>query len=134
MAIELTWDNPEHTILIYRYTERSFTWDEVYTALEQTEQMIADTPHPVGLVVMLAANLELPKNALAVGRTTMRQLKNLSCHTLVVVGMNTLYQTFTELASRLLPGVLPDAKYVRTLDEARALLQQHYPQTGSKAT
>src|SRR5690349_3703122 len=64
MPIEISWDNPDKTI-IYVKIIGFWTWKEIYTVSEETIVMRQSVAHPVGSIVDFRLAKGLPDDAYA---------------------------------------------------------------------
>lgn len=73
MSIEVTWDNPEHTIVRYVFSER-WTWEEFFTTVNTARQLIDAAPVETIGVIMDGKSryMQFPPNMLTHFKTTLR--------------------------------------------------------------
>lgn len=122
MPIHVSWDNPDKTILCYRY-EDAWTWEEVYAALTNAYEWVDGVDYTVDVIIDLRASSALPApiltNAFNVNK---RQHPRIGLT--VAVGANHFAQLMADLFKRLIPDYARRYVLVATLEEAYVLIAQ----------
>jgi hypothetical protein len=125
MSISIGWDNAEQTI-IYVKLENDWTWDEVYTNIEQMGKYIESVTHSVDIIYDTQLAGPIP------GHNALQHLKQISglshprVRAVVVVGLSpfsrALLSTFNQIYGTLFPNVLFKYNAVNSLYDARTYL------------
>lgn len=63
MAISVSWDNPDKTVICYRMVGR-WSWDEFYVIWQDSMVMIRSVTHQVNGIVDLSQSVGMPQGAL----------------------------------------------------------------------
>jgi len=125
MAIITKWDDTNKTRVLIEF-ETSWSWDELDIALEATDNLLADVPHIVDIIIDLEGS-EIPKDYLKAAQkllthpnTDMRPNEG----NRVVVGANkwmrTAYQTLAKTFSNQLNG--REVLFANDLSHARGMI------------
>ncbi|MCU0511545.1 MAG: hypothetical protein MUE40_03150 [Anaerolineae bacterium] len=105
MAISVGWYDGAQTILIWRFGE-SWTWDEYYAALEQTNQVLRRCSQPVALIVDTREARSFPRGLLTHAANGIETRQEGIWLAVVVIGhpvLRAIYDHFLPIAERLLP-------------------------------
>lgn len=125
MAIITKWDDTNKTRVLIEF-ETSWSWDELDTALEATDNLLAGVPHIVDIIIDLEGS-EIPKDYVKAAQkllthpnTDMRPNEG----NRVVVGANkwmrTAYQTLAKTFSKQLNG--REVLFANDLSHARGMI------------
>jgi hypothetical protein len=63
MTINVTWDDPEHTIIRYEFNER-WTWPELLQAVAQSDAMLMEAGHVCHFIYDIRLSRAIPDSAL----------------------------------------------------------------------
>ncbi len=120
MAITLSWDNPEKTIVIEKIEGK---WDlsETHQIISQVEAMAQEAGQPVDIIVDMTEAKGVPTNlTLAAGRAD-RVLRG-RINRVVLVGANYYMETIMGVLFKIVPKVFGSVHFAKSVEEARALL------------
>lgn len=134
MPVEVTWGNPEHTYTIFKFTGK-WTWDEYYQSINDGQELIADTPGMVNILIdVTEANL-VPENLLSHTSRSMNRPPREFALAVVVTDSN-FVKILVGILDKLF-GKKTHFPVVRTLPEAHELLReydQEHGRTGVSST
>lgn len=117
MAIEITWDNQEHTIIYVTFPEE-WTWDE-YSAVDSiTEPMLDSVNHKVCYIADLRQTQHVPKGLrLDIAREIL-EFRHDNSDLLVIIGMNSMIRALLDIVLMALGKVRTQIVIVDNIDEA----------------
>lgn len=125
MAIITKWDDSGKTRVLMEF-ETSWTWDELDIALEATDNLLADVPHIVDIIIDLEGS-EIPKDYIKAAQKLLTHPTNEmrpNEGNRVVVGaskwMRTAYQTLAKTFSKQLDG--REVLFANDLSHARGMI------------
>jgi hypothetical protein len=124
MYINVTWDDPDQTILIYRFAD---SWSaEDYTAAATTEWQLMDSVgHRVDTIIDLQKLYTLPDDLVAlVWNSTAHS--HLHRGLLILLGKRSITEPFAEALTSLYPETVTDIMQVPTLNAARLAIATQY--------
>ena len=121
MSINVEWDGDEKTAVRFTYLGQ-WTLPEFYTAIDQSNAMMAEVGRKVNVIIDTRKSNALPNNFISVMRM-MPSKASPNTGTIVIVGANAFIRAFANTIARLFPSeqqrkvILAD-----TLDSARSEL------------
>lgn len=123
MPVEVEWDNPEKTVVHYRF-HGEWTWAEFYAAEAQLQSMINGMTYRIDFIIVLEAapHLHLPYEWMR----HMRQLDEnriAASGSMVVVGATAVIKMVIAMLRRLGNSIAQSAVFAETVEEARQYLQ-----------
>lgn len=125
MAIISKWDNSDKTRVLMEF-ETSWTWDELDSALETTDSLLAQVTHQVDIIIDLEGS-SIPKDFMKAARkllTNPEMEMRPNEGSRVVVGasnwMRNAYQTIQKTFSKRLDG--REVLFANDLSHARGML------------
>lgn len=122
MGITVEWDNPEKTILLFTNVGDQ-TWEEFFTAVKQTNEMIRSVPHNVDLIIDGRELKSIPPSAMTNFRNALNSLPT----TTRVVGVVT--SPFLRAIGNIMQKITKVGMVsVATLEEARAIVYKNATQ------
>src|SRR5215510_13590412 len=120
MGVQVSWDNPEKTVLLYELEGR-WTWDEFHAAVADAFAMTASVPHTVDTISHFHRGTPLPANAMFHFRRVMLAAPpNRGIN--VIVGGSSLVRTMASLFSKAHRLLGRRLLVCATLEEARETL------------
>jgi alanine-alpha-ketoisovalerate/valine-pyruvate aminotransferase len=132
MAIHLTWDNDEQTVLRCSF-DREWTWDEMDATLREVQRITDSADHEIPAIIDLSNGVSIPgsifspntinqaKKMLKMGETEGRRAP------VIVVGASSLIRTVYNTVRGLDAEGLSNVSFANTLEEARATLASRHP-------
>lgn len=124
MSVDVSWDDPDQTVLLYNLKE-PWTWAAYLEAADLEWEMLAEAADLVDTIIDLSAVRALPEE-------DRKMLRFTSAHTrrkqgkLVLVGDANLTYAFGHLLTQFYPHIAHDIISVATLEEARVALSAQY--------
>lgn len=120
MPIDVSWDNPDHTIMRFAFVN-PWTWDILRVANQQAFELAERVPHRYVSVMDFQAARIVPSGSFFARGKEVTAVKPTNAHpTIIVVGASSVFQslanTFVKLYGRRM-GM--DAIFLSTLAEAR---------------
>lgn len=103
MSVVVDWTGPEKQIIRYEFSAH-WTWDELYNAMNQVNQMMASVPYNVYVLISFEYSKGIPSGALTQMRIgTLKAAPNWGGGVFVGVSslLTALLNTFTLLNKRL---------------------------------
>jgi hypothetical protein len=128
MAVTLSWDDAEHTILRYDFTGR-WTWDEFHDVLVQVVKILDQAPAEINMIADLSQSAGIPLNLLP-NIKRVAEMAHPRAGLTVYVGTGGLLRAFGEMFTKIYPSAAAKYKFdfARTLDDARQILRQRQSQ------
>jgi len=128
MAVTLSWDDAEHTILRYDFTGR-WTWDEFHDVLVQVVKILDQAPAEIDIIADLSQSAGIPLNLLP-NIKRVAEMAHPHAGLTVYVGTSGLLRAFGEMFSKIYPAAAAKYKFdfARTLDDARQIIRQRQTQ------
>jgi hypothetical protein len=121
MTIQVTWDNPEKTTLLWT-VEGRWTWTESHEAIAAAEAFMESVPHQqVDSIVDMSRGHLIPENAVSNFSRTLRTMHP-KAGLIVMVGMPPIVQALLSVLTRVPSSPARKIIVTRTLDEARNVL------------
>lgn len=126
MGIKVDWDNDEQTVILYRF-DGSWSWDDLYNALDRVKAMSASVDHQVDAIIDFSKASYLPSGAIFSfnGHKQAQKLASKASEArgqIVIAGagmfIRSVYDAFRALDNRISRGV----HFTDTLADARAYL------------
>jgi hypothetical protein len=123
MPVQVTWDNPEKTIILLTF-EGNWTWEETYQAVAERNRMIESVSNNVDIIVNFgSAGFKIPPNAITHTRNIMSQSHSRIVRN-VVVGFKPVHIALWKIIEKIYATMGKSQQYflVGSLDEAHAML------------
>ncbi|NWF69197.1 MAG: hypothetical protein HXY40_08925 [Chloroflexi bacterium] len=127
MPIDLYWDNHDKTVLLCAFRAR-WTWDELYAMLAAAQQVSAQQPQRVALILDIGG-LGAPGGAL-LSRAGLAHAQRLLAlnkagerGAIVIAGQNGLLRTLFETLQKMDSRAVQDVYFAPNVEAARALLR-----------
>jgi hypothetical protein len=123
MAIQVQWANPEQTA-IHLKMERGWTWDDLYGAIQRSDDLLTSVPHRVDLIIDISAAGGIPRDFMRVagdvfasGEARSNEGKK------IVVGAGWLIKGAYNTFLKVYGGQLKNRPFLfaATMDEANAM-------------
>lgn len=116
MAIKIEWDNPEKTILRYRFID-NWSWDEYLEQLKVGREMMATVSHKVCILNDLTAMKSLPPNFITLARSVIGSRPE-NTGLAIFVSSSIFFKTMHNVLGKVLPEVPTHYLLVQTEAEA----------------
>jgi hypothetical protein len=126
MAMNVMWDNPEKTVILYTIHGR-WTWDELYETLDAGRELMDTVPHAkVDFIVDMTECKLLPDNALS-NFARMTSKPHPKSGRMVMAGATTFIRALLNAMGKYkATGARAQSVLaVQTVDEAREVLAAH---------
>jgi len=127
MAINITWENDEQTILLCNF-DAQWTWDELYAVVDEVKRITDNSPTTVAAILDISSGMTIPGGNF-LSPTSLENAKRLitlsegGTGPLMIVGATGLikmvYETFKGIDKR---AAAANITFVDTLAQARAHL------------
>ena len=135
MAHQISWDNPDKTVVLQVYTEAP-TKEDFYQLAEKSAAMLSTVSHTVHLIVD-ERKIKLVLNVADMNFLQKQLPQNQGGLVILVDPTAVRYKTAVHnLTQQLVGGTFSQLYFASTIEEARRLLQQnfgvHYPSSTSK--
>ncbi len=124
MGNTVQWDNPERTIL-RRTLSAPWSFDDIRTTTPEYVRMVQENNRPIGVIVHLTEPLYIPTDALVQYQRQTRSRPRQVIITVFVVRQTPAVATLFKMVERIANSPKHRVHLVGTLDEARAVIQQH---------
>jgi hypothetical protein len=122
MAIQVEWDNAEHTILRLIFTN-PWTWDEFYEMRSQVTALCSGINYPVDAVVDMSKGRALPPNALThLSKGAAKIPPNQGI--IVGIGGDAFIRSMADMALAQAPHLAGKLQMVKNWDEAYSAIAQ----------
>jgi hypothetical protein len=133
MAIDVSWDNAEKTIIRWHFPAQ-WTWDDYYGALQISRQLTKQAKTIVDILVDMQHSKLLPNHLFTHAQNAL-QTGSLNVGVIVIVGINPLlrsaystfkriYDTMTHSSRHELHLVATEQKAYQIIEDARHKRQQ----------
>jgi hypothetical protein len=122
MAVQVNWDDKEHTILLYTFA-CTWTWDELYTAIDEGLALTESISHTIYIIVDFQKSRGLPPKAFS-HFNHIKSFTNEQAELVVVVGGRTVLLTLFNLFVLIAGSVAHKFVWVPDLNKARTTLAE----------
>jgi hypothetical protein len=123
MPVEVTWDNPCHTIISQKYVGR-WTWDEFYRmTYEQTRMMIFGTPHVVHIIADIQHSYNMSMGGALTHVHNAASAYPTNWGLLVLINANPFINILVDLFKRNHPNIAAHICVATCYDEAYELIE-----------
>lgn len=119
----LNWDNAQQTILRIDFA-RGWQWQDLFHVLEDANQLLDASPHPVSIIANPLSNFVHMPNGIIANIPRLVGMKHDKMNLAVIVGNNHLVKLAVDLLVRLLPQDRNLIHYTTSLDDARTIVEQ----------
>jgi hypothetical protein len=125
MAIQVTWENDKKEVLLNIY-ESTWTMDDFYLAVQQTNAHLASVNHKVNLIFDLAQSPNFPKGFMSALRS-LSQKPHANSGIMVIVGINAFGHVFYDMFTKVYTGqaVRQPTYMAANYEEAHAIFARH---------
>jgi hypothetical protein len=135
MAHQISWDNPDKTVILQAYTDTP-SKDDLYQLAEKSAAMLSSVSHTVHLILD-ERKINLVLSAADMTFLQKQAPKNQGAAVMLVNPATIAYKTaIHNLGQRLGLGTFSQPYFTNSIEEARHILQQHfgvrYPSSISK--
>ncbi|MEZ4668735.1 MAG: hypothetical protein R3E39_12555 [Anaerolineae bacterium] len=119
MSITVDWDNPEKTVIRFKY-DGSWTLTDYFAANEQSVGMMDNVDHKVHIIIDVTESKILPNGVISQGRSAANRGKHHNQGTVMIVGANGLIRGMFDIFKKLYGRNFDVNGYAfaSTLDEA----------------
>ncbi len=127
MAIQVIWDNTERTVLRYDF-DVSWTWQELYDAVDIANRMMDSVPHGVGSIFNIQRGTTVPNHLLTHTKNLMTRRHPRSVVIAAIIQgiyLRSLLHVVTMVSGEVAELFIP----VASLDEARSTIQERLQAT-----
>lgn len=127
MSIQLRWDDPDHTILLYTFTP-PWQWDEYYRAADSEWDLLDAVNYRVDTILDVSDLDSFPKDAAT-------HFKNAGAHVhrnrglLLLVGKDQVIMPFCDMLREIYPRSIGEILLASTLTRARTFVSAQYGST-----
>ena len=125
MAVRVSWDNDEKTIMHYQFDD-NWTWEEFFPAKARAYEMISTVTHKVGVILETQHNGVIPHNLLINFRNGMRT-KHPNTAIVVIVVTRPFIRTMINTVRALSPLANVHLEMASTLGQARHMILDYLP-------
>ncbi|MBZ0291919.1 MAG: hypothetical protein K8L99_05055 [Anaerolineae bacterium] len=128
MSIEVSWANPEKTVIVYAYEGR-WSMEQFNNSYQQARKLMDTVQHPVDFIIDVRNSSLLPSGILSRGRNVVTTPHPNEGRT-AIVGANTFVRSMLDLFSRLYGERYRESKFylAPTMDEAHKWLSTNRAQ------
>jgi len=119
MGINVYWDNPERTVIVFDFDEQ-WTVEEFIARSRQTQQMMLSVGHPVAMITLFSQGIQLPKGFFQSLYTAQKMLTPNFAGTTVVADTPFGHSVFN-LLSTVVPGIMMRVQITADEDTAREM-------------
>jgi hypothetical protein len=123
MLSTVEWGTPQQTVIIQTYTGNWTIQDQLAIA-DQSKALSETVPHQVHVIVDVRKAYGVPKMLVSQIAPELERRVPQNQGQLVVVGASKFIQGLIEIAKMVAPRATDNLHFVRTLDQAWALLQK----------
>jgi hypothetical protein len=123
MPIQVTWGNPEKTILL-ETVEGEWTLADVYAMLKQANTMIASVPHTVDVIADLTNSQFTPNNLFSALNDAQRN-QPYNTGLIIAVKANRYLKAIADVAMKLWPETAQHYRFVDTVEQAYQLIEEN---------
>ncbi len=123
MTLKAEWANPEKTIIL-QTLEGDWTLNDVFSLMENADQMISEVDHKVDLIADLTTTHFTKFNLLSTLGRVQRSNQSPNMGRIAVVNANHYLKTLTHVAAKVTPRATDNIVFVDTVEEAFTVLQQ----------
>jgi hypothetical protein len=126
MSIQVEWDNEQHTVVLCTFMG-TWTWDELYAALDRGEEMAKDNPARVSAILDVRQGSSLPGGSFF-NKTLLDQAQTLFNRAqtdrgqIAVVGASPFMRSMFSVASNLFGDKAGGMTFVDSIEEARRIV------------
>ena len=121
--IELDWDDPEKTIILYTFFD-PWTWDEYYATNPKRDKMFSETNQVIDIILDFRKGKRLPPQA-------MTQLHKIGSWgspqrgVVIILGVHSMLQLLANIMSSLYPqSALKAPRPAKDINEAHRLISE----------
>ncbi len=125
MGIEIEWDNEQHSIMRFIYTDK-WTWEEFYTKIDEANQLMDTVAHSCVSIIDMRNSNFLPAGAAVHIRNVIRKsMSHNNSGISVFLQADVIVRVMIDVLRRSYPDILEntDWLYAKTLEEARQIAQ-----------
>jgi hypothetical protein len=125
MGIRVEWFDPAKQSIYFCF-EGTYTWDELFASIEEATGLLNTVDYRVNMVVDVTQSMHIPP----VSPTKLQKVAQAATmnpdliRTGIVIGAIPYMQTMFDLYRRLYPRSAAKFQFVRTMTEARMLLEK----------
>lgn len=116
MAITIEWDNPEKTVLRYRFID-NWTWDEYLEQLKEGREMMASVSHHVCILNDFTPMKSLPPNFITLARSVINS-RPANTGLAIFVSTSSFFKIMHSVLKKIIPEV--PTSYLLVTSEAEA--------------
>ncbi|NWF69602.1 MAG: hypothetical protein HXY40_11000 [Chloroflexi bacterium] len=124
MAVGVTWDNEQHTILLYTFTD-PWNWDDYDEAVRHAYALLESTPNRVATIIDFSCTQTLPRGAIK-HMSIVAQQPHPKQSMMLIVGASPFIQAISNILASAYPGHGRVVHHVKTLAQARALAGKRF--------
>jgi hypothetical protein len=122
MSVSVEWANPEKTVIYFRVTQ-PWTWEDYYTATDESWEMIHTVDHIVDFIVDLTNTKLVPSNAMShLKRRATRYHPHKGMA--VMVGVSSFMQVIINMMAHVFPVVKTTVRTAATVKDAHIIITQ----------
>lgn len=122
MPIQVSWDNPEKTIIRQTF-DGKWDLDDYHHSLDEIEQLCRQVSYRVHLIGDLTLSTGMPPNLF----TPMNRIIRLMQHhwdMVIVIHANPFYRAILKVVEQISPLIAYRIRYVDSLEEAYTIIQK----------
>lgn len=126
MAVTVGWDNPEHTVLLYDFSE-TWTWEELFRAAQEDDSLLEGIEYTVHQIFDMQKTRMIPSNPLARMENLAHEIRP-TIGLMIFVGGTLWFQTIVDIFHNFFLSRIADVKglhFVKSVDEGRAIIAQY---------
>ncbi len=121
--IELDWDDPEKTIILYTFFD-PWTWNEYYATDPKRDMMFSETNQVIDIILDFRKGKHLPPQAMT-QLSKIGSWDNPQRGVVIVLGVHSMLQLLANIMNSLFPQtVLKTPRPAKDIDEAHRLISE----------
>jgi hypothetical protein len=135
MSIELNWDDDGQTVMRCDFSAE-WTWDELFTALEQVRQVASGREDQIGAIIDVSSGAGIPGGAL--GADALKYAQDMLAvgaeeqrGPVVVTGASAFLKSLYGMLAALDAKATADVYFADTLGEAREIMRRRMEAGGA---
>lgn len=121
MTVSTEWDTKDQTAILISYIS-PWEWNEHYDSIRKMHTMMASVEHKVDLIYDFSKGNSLPSRALLHFMRGITQPRPKNTNRIIAVGAEGLMVSIARILRRIYPISTDDIREVKTVAEARILL------------
>jgi hypothetical protein len=122
MPIELTWYNPERTI-IFQKNSGTYTLEDLHTSISGIYKMLETVDHPVDLIVDFT-NVKMDLRNPLSARSHWEKASHPNGRSMIIINPPMFAKAILQIGQQIAPHAVSNFHYVTTVEEAMTIVGQ----------